>query len=957
MAVDPLPVGLSDPKVGGSMLAFSEFQSYTKRYGSLKVFQDEVLSEAQRKKRDRVLRRNKKKMKDLETSELEGRSLPNFDLKTRWNKCVVEARKALALGKKLGIQIHGDEEDVGSFLKVLGADFLSTWKEVRRRSVNMVSEPSEHDAGDADNSDRQSTESEGLRLADNQFDAQFANKQVNIRLDDFNYLLWKQQVILMIRGHDLEHYLDPDTPVPSKVVTDATGQISLNPAYRRFKKEDSSLASWLLSTISASILPQLVGAETSAAIWTTVQKLYSNFSTTKIMNLHCRLRALKKGTLSIREYTTQVKDICDLLATSDSPVAEVEQIATILNGLTAEYEPFVAAMTVSRESYTLESVTSALHDAESRILDSIRVPIGINMTQFNNSSKSGEGEATNNSRSYSNMRSKGQYNSRYKGRPRVQCQLCGKLGHLVDRCWHRFDKNFKGVSSAPTADGTKDVLPEATDDTAHINSLIARGVLTMNDKWYPDSGASHHVASSQKSVQQYRPYSGTGKVYLGDGSMLPITHVGNTVVSTSEWSLVIRNMLCAIVKNQFSANIIALQTDGGGEFAVLEPTLVELGIQVRVTCPRTSAQNGGIERKHRHIIETTLTLLAHASVPFHYWSFAALSAVYLINRMPLDSLGGISPHQKLYGKAPRDDFLKVFGCQCFPCLRSFNRNKFAYRSKACVFLGYSPKHHGYLCLDDTGRVFVSRHVQFNEDIFPFLEKAGVQQKPPSFVPCSSVRFPKCFTNESGHMGGTMPTPAQPVIVEDAAVVNDGGMYNSDFVVPDYAQLPVADGNFVPPTANVSNQSLSSNETLAECHEDGQNSEVPGASQRSPSCDESGCPGNQQSGGQESAASQQYISIDHLLQFVGDIIVPYFAVVCFVVVKRIDLNLMYFQANVDMLNSRIPQETKTEWRFNLHSMVPPDLIVFFLVGVSLVFGAEQSLFLNFLSLCITSFIAF
>ncbi|KAL4272896.1 hypothetical protein GQ457_13G028570 [Hibiscus cannabinus] len=626
----------------------------------------------------------------------------------------------------------------------------------------------------ADSSNRQSTESEGLRLADNQSDAQFANKQVNIRLDDFNYLLWKQQVILMIRGHDLEHYLDPDTPVPSKVVTDATGQISLNPAYRRFKKEDSSLASWLLSTISASILPQLVGAETSAAIWTTVQKLYSNFSTTKIMNLHCRLRALKKGTLSIREYTTQVKEICDLLATSGSPVAEVEQIATILNGLTAEYEPFVAAMTVSRESYTLESVTSALHDAESRILDSVRVPIGINMTQFNNSSKPGEGEATNKSRSYSNMRSKGQYSNRYKGRPRVQCQLCGKLGHIVDRCWHRFDKNFKGVS-APTADvaddtqanvcqyvdevedpcynpfvsssaGTKTVLPEATDDTAHINSLIARGVLTMNDKWYPDSGASHHVASTQKSVQQYRPYSGTGKVYLGDGSMLPITHVGNTVVSTSERSLVIRNMLCV---PQITRNLMSVSR------------------------------------------------------------FACDNSVY-----------------------------------------------FEFRANSC-----------FVKDEQTGQVLLQGKVEDGLYSFNLSQdnqvRSCVQQKSPSFVPCSSVRFPKCFTNGSGDMGGTMPIPVQPVVVEDAAVVNDGGMYNSDTVVPNCDQLPETDDNFVSPTAVVSNQSLSNNGTPAEYHEDGQNSEEPETSQHSLSCDENDSSGSLQSGGQEPAASYSHESAGYV----------------------------------------------------------------------------------------------
>ncbi|KAL4333776.1 hypothetical protein GQ457_07G016460 [Hibiscus cannabinus] len=219
-------------------------------------------------------------------------------------------------------------------------------------------------------------------------DQPFANKHVNIRLDDFNFLLWKQHVMLMIRGHDLEQYLDESTVVPPKVLTNSDGQLVLNPAYRRFKKEDYNLSSWLLSTISPNILPQLVSADSTAAIWNTILKLYSKLSTTKIMNLHCRLRALKKGSLTIREYTTQVKEICDLLATSGSPVSYIEQIATVLNGLPVEFKPFVAAITVSREPYTFESVTSVLMDAESRILDPMRMPMGINVTRYSADSNS-----------------------------------------------------------------------------------------------------------------------------------------------------------------------------------------------------------------------------------------------------------------------------------------------------------------------------------------------------------------------------------------------------------------------------------------------------------------------------------------------------------------------------------------------------------------------------------------
>lgn len=42
------------------------------------------------------------------------------------------------------------------------------------------------------------------------------------------------------------------------------------------------------------------------------------------------------------------------------------------------------------------------------------------------------------------------------------------------------------------------------------------------------------------------------------------------------------------------------------------------------------------------------------------------------------------------------------------------------RSKQCAFLGYSNIHKGFKCLDiSTGRVYISRDVVFDENIFPF----------------------------------------------------------------------------------------------------------------------------------------------------------------------------------------------------------------------------------------------
>ncbi|KAL4319225.1 hypothetical protein GQ457_18G019670 [Hibiscus cannabinus] len=72
----------------------------------------------------------------------------------------------------------------------------------------------------------------------------FSNKHIGIRLDDTNFFLWKQQVILMMRGQGLEGYLDGSVSAPTKVLVVESGERTLNPAYVRFLQQNSSLASY-----------------------------------------------------------------------------------------------------------------------------------------------------------------------------------------------------------------------------------------------------------------------------------------------------------------------------------------------------------------------------------------------------------------------------------------------------------------------------------------------------------------------------------------------------------------------------------------------------------------------------------------------------------------------------------------------------------------------------------------
>ncbi|CAL9234412.1 unnamed protein product, partial [Arabidopsis halleri] len=104
------------------------------------------------------------------------------------------------------------------------------------------------------------------------------------------------------------------------------------------------------------------------------------------------------------------------------------------------------------------------------------------------------------------------------------------------------------------------------------------------------------------------------------------------------------------------------------EFLALRPYLQSNGIAHLTSPPHTPEHNGVSERKYRHIVETGLTLLSTASMPKTYWPYAFATAVYLINRLPTSVLARQTP------------FFKPFA---------------------------------------TGRVYVSRHVQFDETQFPF----------------------------------------------------------------------------------------------------------------------------------------------------------------------------------------------------------------------------------------------
>ena len=89
---------------------------------------------------------------------------------------------------------------------------------------------------------------------------------------------------------------------------------------------------------------------------------------------------------------------------------------------------------------------------------------------------------------------------------------------------------------------------------------------------------------------------------------------------------------------QLGHKLKAIQSDWGDEYWVFSDYLKTCGIVHKVSCPHTHAQNMVVERKHRHIVETRLTLLDKVLMLLKYWDEIFKTTVCIINKLPTSIL-------------------------------------------------------------------------------------------------------------------------------------------------------------------------------------------------------------------------------------------------------------------------------------------------------------------------------
>lgn len=172
------------------------------------------------------------------------------------------------------------------------------------------------------------------------------------------------------------------------------------------------------------------------------------------------------------------------------------------------------------------------------------------------------------------------------------------------------------------------------------------------------------------------------------------------------------------VECKFDTRVRKIQSDRGGEYVnhTLETWLKRKGIVHRLTNPYSPQENAVAERKFRTLQEAIAALLFDSGLPQRFWAEAALYANYTFNRV-YNSTVGNTPYFMLFGKKPKIDHLRVFGCRAYVLVPRAQRRKGDPRSKEMLFCGYQANTKGWRFVNVEGnqtKITISRSAEFCE---------------------------------------------------------------------------------------------------------------------------------------------------------------------------------------------------------------------------------------------------
>uniref|UniRef100_H3H7X9 Integrase catalytic domain-containing protein n=1 Tax=Phytophthora ramorum TaxID=164328 RepID=H3H7X9_PHYRM len=138
------------------------------------------------------------------------------------------------------------------------------------------------------------------------------------------------------------------------------------------------------------------------------------------------------------------------------------------------------------------------------------------------------------------------------------------------------------------------------------------------------------------------------------------------------------------VQTQFGKKVKFVRHDGAREFATnsLKAFYEVEGIEQQTTVPYAHQTNGTAERAIRTIVTIGRSMLHHAKLDKCFWAEAAMTAIYVKNRLPSPKVEHKTPFEIVYKSKPSVKHMRVFGCQTYILTPKEKRRKWDPKARA-----------------------------------------------------------------------------------------------------------------------------------------------------------------------------------------------------------------------------------------------------------------------------------
>lgn len=324
-------------------------------------------------------------------------------------------------------------------------------------------------------------------------------------------------------------------------------------------------------SVEDDLLQCIKEAKTPKEAWDTLAELFARTNDGKLQQLESELLSISQQGMTVSEYFTKVKTLCQEISKLDpeNQITETRMRRIIIHGLRPEFNAFVIATRGWAKEPTLNEIENVLANQEALNKQMGKVSIKEDekalfsnkrgkdwkavRTNYGGKPKQEGRQKRQQRRSWQQggARHNHQLEDKASHRKNDQCYNCGKRGHYARDCRYRRAEGNVATSSQSQVESEDEwgfqascafVEPvtnksgEATSSVT-LHSKEEQALVTVSDKsinynddWIVDSGCSNHMIGDKGKLSSMSKYNGERVVVIANNSRLLITHIGKTMV-------------------------------------------------------------------------------------------------------------------------------------------------------------------------------------------------------------------------------------------------------------------------------------------------------------------------------------------------------------------------------------------------------------------------------------------